>query len=131
MPKMKNYTWEMIQKIYEKAYSEDYRDWNDSVISKEIFKVPNKYQPALAAAFSVVKWHKGNPNIGGGPCGLCILYSTDCEACGGCPLKKKDKDCNEYGSLFDKTCNYSSMDEDYENLYNVLLEIYKEAWEKI
>lgn len=126
MTKMKNYTWEDIQKIYVQAVAEDYKDWDKSVIAEEILGAPKKYQPGLAAAFSVVKWHKDNPERGEGPCGLCILYSIDF-VCTNCPLEKKDKDCNLQGSLFADT--YAC--EPDEKLYNVLLEIYKEAWEKI
>lgn len=136
MSKMKNYTWEDIQKIYEKSIEEDetkFVGWCDSIIAIEIFSVPKKYRPGLAAAFSVVKWHEKNPERGNGPCGLCILYTTSfCSD--DCPLYKKDKDCNDYGSLFDKTSDYSmfnDINKSSDNLYDVLLEIYKEEWEKI
>jgi hypothetical protein len=135
--KMKNYTWEKIRDIYSAAVdAEDnaWVNWDESVIAEEISKVPKKYRPGLAAAFSVVKWDESNPNRGQGPCGLCVFYDMNHVTCESCPLMKKDKGCNEAGSLFDQAdVGYDgTFDKKAANkLYKVLCEIYKEEWEKI
>jgi len=126
MTKMKNWTWQQIFDFQ--------RDNRDCTYTKALDEMPKKYRSAFAAALSVAKWRPDNPNRGSGDCGMCSLYDKESD-CSTCPLKAVDRDCNEEGSLFDLVrtlkSHKKSTKQAMDNLYGVLLKIYKEAWEKI
>ncbi len=142
----------MIKKINNKEVWEKWLDYYDEKtfsplghydreeIEERFFDlVPKEQRTLMAALISCLKWYPGNIyKRRNSLCGLCYLsFSTRLEipVCENCPLYKKTrKECTDDNSLFEKAEKEISNKEPgkyCQKLFDVLLKVYKEEYEKV
>jgi hypothetical protein len=123
---------------------EAWKPWIKLVECGNVWKIlgemPDSLRPLIAVALSVAKWHPSRGKmVGGGNCGLCIVYYK-CASCIECPLCKKTGLKCDSGhalegpeSLWAITRKNKYGPKRYEaerKLYKILMDIYREEYEK-
>jgi len=144
------WTWEELATTWEHI-REDMCRWDQQRSMTKVYleKIPPKWRPGIALALALEKWKPGAKGRGCGTCALCVLYRVmnhpedvgEEKHCRECPLAAKDRFCTRAGSLFREYHHEAAeialggLDgkkavKIADKLYNLLVECYREEYER-
>jgi hypothetical protein len=128
--KMKTWTWKMIEEVLRGCNTEGYRG---NPVRDVLLATPERYRWALAAAFSVVKWH---PELGMAltrkPCGLCELYQNiESVSCRLCPLMQLTGSACSYDTSLFRRAYFGQGVVGGRELYATLCRIYETEYNNL
>ncbi len=114
------------------------RKVNNHELRSTLLRTPKDMRSLVAAALSVAKWHPTRLVRGGSDsCGLCVFWSQ--ADCGKCPLVKRRQRCRNKTSTFSKWFKAlkltfevtTELDVAADEMYELLMDIYREEYEKV